>query len=60
MNWNIIGSSLFAAFIIWMLIRNRGGIKALMQRSQEAPQHWGTFVLLMLAVFALVYFLIKA
>ena len=59
MNWNSIGAALIAAFLIWMLIRNRGGIKALMQRSQEAPQHWGTFVLLMLAVVALVYFLIK-
>lgn len=59
MNWNTIGTALVAAFIVWILIRNRGGIKALMQRSQEAPQHWGTFVLLMLAVVALVYFLIR-
>lgn len=59
MNWTGIGAALVAVFIIWMAYRNRGGIKAMMERSKAAPQYWGTFAILMLLVFALVYLLIK-
>ncbi|MBV7434088.1 hypothetical protein KRX19_03525 [Cardiobacteriaceae bacterium TAE3-ERU3] len=59
MNWTAIGGAAVAAFFIWMMYRNRGGIKELMQRSKEAPQHWGTYAMLMGGVILLVYILIK-
>ncbi|UJF24630.1 hypothetical protein L0B52_00360 [Suttonella sp. R2A3] len=59
MNWGSIGAAAVAVFFIWMIYRNRGGIKEMMQRSKEAPQYWGTFALLMAGVIALVYVLIK-
>lgn len=59
MNFANIGAALVGLFIIFILIKQRGGIKALMERSKDAPQHWGTYALLMLAVVALVYILIK-
>ncbi len=59
MNWTQIGTAAVAIFIIWYFYRRRGGIKALFQQSREAPQHWGTFALLMLGVVVFVYLLIK-
>lgn len=61
MDWNKIGLILVAGFILFMLWRTHksGGLAALMEKSRNAPQHWGTFAALMAGVLLLVYLLIK-
>ncbi len=54
-----IGTALVGVFFIYMLFKSKDNIKTLFQRSQEAPQHWGTFAFLMTILVIFVYFLIK-
>lgn len=57
--WTQIGLALIGAGMLYYLYRSRGGIKALFERSQQAPQHWGTFAIIMIILVAFVYLLIK-
>lgn len=57
--WTQIGIALIAVGMLYYIYRSRGGIKALFERSQQAPQHWGLFAVIMLVVIAFVYLLIK-
>lgn len=61
MNWNSIGAIAIGLFVLWRVyaMHKSGGLAALMEKSRNAPQHWGTFALLMLAVVLFVYLLIK-
>lgn len=47
---------LLIAFIIY---KQKDQIKALFEESKQAPQHWGTFIGLMIGVLLFVYLLIK-
>ncbi|MDO4643624.1 MAG: hypothetical protein Q4A74_07270 [Cardiobacteriaceae bacterium] len=61
MDWNKLGLvaiAFFFMFTAYKMIRN-GGYRALMEKSRNAPQHWGTFVFLMLMVILFIYFLIR-
>lgn len=57
--WTNIGVIVFVAIWGFFLYRNRNGIRALFKESKEAPQYWGTFILIMLALAVFVYILIK-
>ena len=61
MDWNKLGAVAIGAYFIYMFYRmvKTGGYKALMERSRNAPQHWGTFAVLMAMVVLFVIFLIK-
>lgn len=66
MNENLNGFEQFGiiaimAFIIWQVYKmhKSGGLKALFERSKNAPQHWNTFGILMIGVILLVIILIK-
>ena len=61
MNWNSIAAIAIAIFVLWRVyaLHKSGGLAALMEKSRNSPQHWGTFIALMLAVFLFVYLLIK-
>ena len=61
MNWNSIAAIAIALFVLWRVyaLHKNGGLAALMEKSRNSPQHWGTFIALMLAVFLFVYLLIK-
>lgn len=61
MNWSQIGFAAIAVFILWRVyaMHKNGSLAALMEKSRNSPQHWGTFILLMLGVILFVYLLIK-
>ena len=61
MDWNKLGAIAIGAYFIYMFYRmvKTGGYKALMERSRNAPQHWGTFAIIILCVIAFVYLLIR-
>ena len=61
MDWNKLGLVAIGAYFIYMFYRNvkNGGYKALLERSRNAPQHWGTFAIIILCVIAFVYLLIR-
>ena len=61
MDWNKLGAVAIGAYFIYMFYRmvKTGGYKALMERSRNAPQHWGTFAIIILCVIAFVYLLIR-
>ena len=51
----------FGAYFIFDFYRmvKNGGYKALLERSRNAPQHWGTFAFLMVMVVLFVILLIR-
>lgn len=61
MDWNQIGLIVVAAAVIYYAYRmvKSGGYRALVERSRNAPQHWGTFAIIILCVIAFVYLLIR-
>ena len=61
MDWNKVGLIAVAAAVIYYAYRmvKSGGYRALMERSRNAPQHWGTFAIIILCVIAFVYLLIR-
>lgn len=61
MDWNKVGLVVVAAAVIYYAYRmvKSGGYRALMERSRNAPQHWGTFAIIILCVIAFVYLLIR-
>ena len=61
MDWNKLGLVAIGAYFIYMFYRDvkNGGYKALLERSRNAPQHWGTFAIIILCVIAFVYLLIR-
>lgn len=61
MDWNKVGLIVIAVAILYYAYRmvKSGGYRALMERSRNAPQHWGTFAIIILCVIAFVYLLIR-
>ncbi|RKW12612.1 MAG: hypothetical protein D8H94_11240 [Cardiobacterium sp.] len=61
MDWNKVGLVVVAAAVIYYAYRmvKSGGYRALVERSRNAPQHWGTFAIIILCVIAFVYLLIR-
>lgn len=61
MDWNKVGLVVVAAAVIYYAYRmvKSGGYRALVERSRNAPQHWGTFAIITLCVIAFVYLLIR-
>nr|WP_315179739.1 hypothetical protein [uncultured Cardiobacterium sp.] len=61
MDWNKVGLIVVAAAVIYYAYRmvKSGGYRALVERSRNAPQHWGTFAIIILCVIAFVYLLIR-
>ena len=61
MDWNKVGLVVVAAVVIYYAYRmvKSGGYRALVERSRNAPQHWGTFAIIILCVIAFVYLLIR-
>ena len=61
MDWDKLGAAVIGAYAIFMFYREikGGGYKALLERSRNAPQHWGTFVFLMVMVVLFVILLIR-
>ena len=61
MDWNKLGLVAIGAYFIYRFYRDvkNGGYKALLERSRNAPQHWGTFAIIILCVIAFVYLLIR-
>ena len=61
MDWNKLGLVAIGAYFIYMFYRDvkSGGYKALLERSRNAPQHWGTFAFLMVMVVLFVILLIR-
>lgn len=61
MDWNQVGLIAMAVAVIFIAYRmvKSGGYRALMERSRNAPQHWGTFAIIILCVIAFVYLLIR-
>ena len=61
MDWNKFGLIAVAAAVIYYAYRmvKSGGYRALVERSRNAPQHWGTFAIIILCVIAFVYLLIR-
>ena len=61
MDWNKVGLVIVAAAVIYYAYRmvKSGGYRALVERSRNAPQHWGTFAIIILCVIAFVYLLIR-
>lgn len=61
MDWNKVGLIVVAVAVLYYAYRmvKSGGYRALMERSRNAPQHWGTFAIIILCVIAFVYLLIR-
>ncbi|MFC0036266.1 hypothetical protein [Cardiobacterium valvarum] len=61
MDWNKVGLIVIAVAVLYYAYRmvKSGGYRALMERSRNAPQHWGTFAIIILCVIAFVYLLIR-
>ena len=61
MDWNKVGLVVVAAAVIYYAYRmvKSGGYRALVERSRNAPQHWGTFAIIIFCVIAFVYPLIR-
>lgn len=59
MDWNKIAIVFVVIFILWRLYKHPHAIKQLFDESAAAPQHWGTFIILMMAVILFCIFLIK-
>lgn len=61
MDWNKVGLVVVAAAVIYYAYRmvKSGGYRALVERSRNAPQHWGTFAIIILCVIAFIYLLIR-
>ena len=61
MDWNKVGLVVVAVAVIYYAYRmvKSGGYRALVERSRNAPQHWGTFAIIILCVIAFVYLLIR-
>ena len=61
MDWNKLGLVAIGAYFIYNFYRmvKSGGYKALLERSRNAPQHWGTFVFLMVMMVLFVILLIR-
>ena len=61
MDWNKVGLVVVAAAVIYYAYRivKSGGYRALVERSRNAPQHWGTFAIIILCDIAFVYLLIR-
>ena len=61
MDWNQIGLIAMAVAVIFIAYRmvKSGGYRALMERSRNAPQHWGTFAFLMVMIVLFVILLIR-
>ena len=61
MGWNKVGLIVVAVAVLYYAYRmvKSGGYRALMERSRNAPQHWGTFAIIILCVIAFVYLLIR-
>lgn len=61
MDWNKVGLVVVAAAVIYYAYRmvKSGGYRALVERSRNAPQHWGTFAIIILCVISFVYLLIR-
>ena len=61
MDWNQIGLIVVAVAVLYYAYRmvKSGGYRALVERSRNAPQHWGTFAIIILCVIAFVYLLIR-
>ena len=61
MDWNKVGLVVVTAAVIYYAYRmvKSGGYRALVERSRNAPQHWGTFAIIILCVIAFVYLLIR-
>ena len=61
MDWNKVGLIVVAAAVIYYAYRmvKSGGYRALVERSRNAPQHWGTFAIIILCVISFVYLLIR-
>ena len=61
MDWTKVGLIVVAAAVIYYAYRmvKSGGYRALVERSRNAPQHWGTFAIIILCVIAFVYLLIR-
>ena len=61
MDWNKVGLVVVAAAVIYYAYRmvKSGGYRALVERSRNAPQHWGTFAIIILCVIAFVSLLIR-
>ena len=61
MDWNKLGLVAIGAFFIYSFYHmvKSGGYKALLERSRNAPQYWGTFAFLMVMVVLFVILLIR-
>ena len=61
MDWNKVGLIVVAVAVLYYAYRmvKSGGYRALMERSRNAPQHWGTCAIIILCVIAFVYLLIR-
>lgn len=61
MDWNKVGLVVVAAAVIYYAYRmvKSGGYRALVERSRNAPQHWGTFAFLMVMIVLFVILLIR-
>ena len=61
MDWDKLGAAVIGVFAIFMFYKTvkNGGYKALLERSRNAPQHWGTFVFLIVMVVLFVILLIR-
>ena len=61
MDWNKVGLIVVAVAVLYYAYRmvKSGGYRALVERSRNAPQHWGTFAIIILCVIAFVYLLIR-
>ena len=60
MDWNKLGLVAIGAYFIYDFYRMvKSGYKALLERSRNAPQHWGTFAFLMVMVVLFVILLIR-
>lgn len=49
----------FFGWRLWQMHKS-GGIKAIFEKSRQAEQHWGTFIMIMVAVVVFVVVLIQA
>ena len=56
--YSAIGLIAFACLLIYLQHR-QGGIKALFEKSRNAPQYWNTFIVIMLLIALFVWILIK-
>ena len=56
--YSAIGLILFLVLFIYLRQR-QGGIKALFEKSRNAPQYWNTFIVIMLLIALFVWILVK-